>query len=281
MGLYAADQKDFYANEGLKVTFIEGGPNISKISAVNDGIAQFGITSPDELILARADGNHLVAVTTIFRRSPLVFISLTQKGITRPQDFVGKKIRATSNIVPALKAMMAKVGFTPDQYSTVELPSDLTLFSSGDVPVWGVFSNIFAVSVLQAGYKINIIYPEDYGVHFASDTIFTTDELIAKDPDLVLRFIRASLKGWTYSIENPNAMQEIIQLYEINADPNVETDRINATLPLVNTGEDHVGWMKPEVWVNTEDTLLKYGVLLKPVDISKVYTQQFVNEIYK
>ena len=48
----------------------------------------------------------------------------------------------------------------------------------------------------QAGYKINLIYRNDHGVHFHRINL-STDEVIANDPDLVMRFVRASLKGWS------------------------------------------------------------------------------------
>ena len=280
-GLYAADQKGYYADEGLKVTFIEGGPNIGKISPILDGVAKFGITSPDELILARADGKPVKAVATIFRRSPVVFISLADKGITRPQDFAGKTIRAPSNILPTLHAMMYKINISPDQYSTADLPLDVAMFASGDVPVWGVLINIFVVSVMQEGYKINIIYPDDYGIHFASDSLFSTDELINSNPDLVLRFVRASLKGWSFAVENPAEIPAIVQKFAPDSDPVIELARMNTTIPLVNTGEDHIGWMKTETWMTTEETLRKYGVLTKSVDVTQVYSMQFLDEIYK
>jgi NitT/TauT family transport system substrate-binding protein len=280
-GLYAADQKGFYAEEGLAVTLIPGGPTIDKLSQVLGGTAQFGITSPDELILARADGKPVKAVAIIFRRSPVVFISLAEKGITRPQDFVGKSIRSPSNIVPSLKAMMAKVGVSPDQYTIVDLPSDLDMFASGEVEVWGSFSNGMQITAEQAGYQINKIYPDDYGVHFYSDTLFTSDSIIATQPDLVLSFLRATLKGWTYAVENPGEIPAMELVYAPELDPKIEEVKFNATIPLVNTGEDHFGWMKPEIWDITEETLRKYEVLTKTVDVSEVYTMQFLDEIYK
>ena len=193
-GLYAADQNGYFAEEGITVFFIPGGPGVDKLAPVMEGVAQFGIAGPDELIIARADGKPLQAVATVFRRSPIVFISLAEKGIKGPQDFVGKTIRTPAILAPSLHAMMARIGVAADQYAVVDLPSDLSLFASGDVPVWGVYLNIFVVTVEQAGIEINRVFPDDYGVHFYADTIFTTDALIAADPDLVLRFVRAALK---------------------------------------------------------------------------------------
>jgi len=279
-GLYAADQKGYYAEEGLAPTFLESGATIDKFAPLLAGQAQFGLASADELILARAAGQPVRAIATIYRRSPIVFISLVEKGLTRPQDFVGKTIRVSDNVIPSLRAMMAWVGVTPDQYSEVKLSSDMARFGSGDVPVWGVYINSITVEILRAGYKINVVYPDDFGVHFYADTLFTTDDTIATNPKLVQRFLRATLKGWTYAVEHPDEVPALVLPYAPSADAELEYDRMLATLPLVNTGEDNIGWMKPEVWAAMEATLRQQGVVTAPLDVTQVYTLQFLQEIY-
>ena len=112
----------------------------------------------------------------------------------------------------------------------------------------GDFSNGMLVTAEQAGYQINKIYPDDYGVHFYSDTLFTSDEIINGQPDLVLSFLRATLKGWTFAVENPGEIPDMELVYDPLLDPKIELVKFNATIPLVNTGEDHIGWMKPETW---------------------------------
>ncbi len=280
-GLYAADQLGYFAEQGLQVSFMEGGANYDKLAPVLDGTAQFGVGGADELILARSQGKRLMAVATIFRQNPVVFISLADKHITRPQDFVGKTIRASANIAPTLNAMMAKLGIGPSQYTYRDAPSDINLFVSGEIPVWGVFINSFAVGIKKAGYQLDVIYPDDYGVHFYADSIFTTDELIASDPDLVQRFLSAALKGWTYAIENPQEMPVMVQKYNPNADLEVEKERMLATIPLVNTGEDFIGWMKPQTWEEMGKTFLEQDLDPAPVDVTQVYTTQFLETIYK
>lgn len=279
-GFYAANQMGYYAAEGLAVSFIEGGPNISNPSSVLDGRAQFGVTGADELILTRAQGQPLRALATIYRRSPVVYISLADSGITRPQDFAGKTIRVAPNLIASLHAMTAKVGLSPDQYTEVTLPSDVAAFATGEVPVWGGFIDGLAVSTQQAGYKINIIYPDDYGVHFYGHTIFAADDFIAQNPDLVLRFLRATLQGWDYIIQNPEQNGELVAVYNPKADIALENIRMNVMMPLVNTGENYVGWMKAEVWAGMEQTLREQGVLTQPLDVTQVYTLQFLQELY-
>jgi NitT/TauT family transport system substrate-binding protein len=288
-GMYAADQKGYYAAEGLDITFAEGGSQVDKLTPVlpstgsgqATGTAQFGVAGADELILARSEGKPLRAIATIYRRSPVVFISLAEKGITRPQDFTGLTIRAPANTLPSLRAMTTQVGIAPDQYTIVDLPSDLTMFASGDVPVWSAYVNSFVITVQKAGYKINLIFPDDYGVHFYADTLFTTDDLITADPDLVLRFLRATFQGWTYAVEHSSEIGTMVVHYNPAADPALENDKMAASIALVNTGEDHIGWMRPEIWAGMEQTLSEQGVLTAPLDVTQVYTMQFLEEIYK
>jgi NitT/TauT family transport system substrate-binding protein len=280
-GFYAADLQRYNADEGLAVTFIPGGTGVDVLGSVEDGKAQFGVAGAVELITARAGGKPLRAIATTYRRNPTVFFALASSGITRPQDFIGRQIRAVSDQPLVLHAMMYRVGIRPDQYTEVNLPSDLALFTSGEVPIWGAYLTSLVLIAQQAGYQVNIIYPDDYGVHLYGDTIFATDEYIAQNPDLVLRFLSATLKGWTYAVENPTEIGALVVHYNPEADPTLEIAKMTASIPLVNTGDDHIGWMKPEIWVDMQKMLLEEGVLNAPMNVTQVYTMQFLEGIYQ
>ena len=280
-GYYAADQKGYYAAEGLTVTFRQGGPKVDYLAPVVDGTAQFGDGGSDELILARAEGKPLRAVATIYQRSPVVFFTLARSGITRPQDFRGKKIRVAPGLAPALHAMMAHIGIGRNQYTEVVTPSDLALFASGTPPVWSAYLNAFVTEAELAGDRINRIYPDNYGVHFYGNSLFARDDFIAANADVVRRFVRATLKGWEYIIENPAEIGALIRKHKPEADPARELAGLTASIPLINTGEDAIGWMKDDRWIGMEKILRKQGVLNKPLDITHVYTHRFLREIYK
>jgi NitT/TauT family transport system substrate-binding protein len=279
-GFYAADQNGYYTDEGLVATLIEGGPAINSLTEVLEGTAQFGVAGADELIVARAEGNPLRALATIYRRSPRVYVAEADSGISRPEDFVGQNILETPSGIPTLRAMMTGVGIPPEQYNIVTREYDPVLFASGEVPVWGVYLTGSINILRQAGYELNIIYPDDYGVHFYADTVFATDDFIAANPELVTRFLRATLKGWTYAIENPDDVGPLVLQYNPDADVEGETTKMTGSLPLINTGEDYIGWMKPEVWAGMEQVLHAQGELTKSVNVTEVYTMQFLQEIY-
>jgi len=279
-GFYAADQNGYYAAEGLDVSFLEGGPDVDLLAPVVDGTAQFGIDGADVLIAARAEGKPVRAVATIYRRSPLAFVARADSGITQPKDLVGQNILTSPSGTLALRAMMARVGIGPDQYIVEYRSKDVALFASGEFPVWGVYLTGSIYLLKDAGYELNIIYPDDYGVHFYADTIFATDDFIAANAELVLRFLRATLKGWTYAVENSDAVGSMVLQYNSDADAEVETVKMEASLPLIHTGQDQIAWMRAEVWQGMHDILLEQGILDEPLDMDKVYTMEFLHEIY-
>jgi ABC-type nitrate/sulfonate/bicarbonate transport system substrate-binding protein len=278
-GLYAADQNGTYAAEGLGVSFIEGGGTVDFIAPVLNGEAQFGITAGDLLITARAEGKPLRAIATILRRDPYVFFALSESGIRRPDDFAGKTLLVWPTARPRLYAMLARVGVDPNQV-TLTAEGDFTALYSGEIDVAGGYVTSEVLLAQKAGHDVKVIYPDDYGVHLYSDTIFTTDELIATNPDLVRRFLRATLKGWTYAVENPTEAGPMVVRYNPDADTDFTTEELIASLPLINTGEDPIGWMKPEVWVGMEQFLREQNVLTEPVDVTQAYTLKFLQEIY-
>lgn len=279
-GFYAADQNGYYAEEGLAVSFVEGGPQVDLIAPLLDGSAQFSVGLADALLLARADGKAVQAFATIYQRSPLVFIALADSGITRPQDFVGKAIRSAPAASPTLHAMMQRLGIDASSYREVELPSDVDLFVTGEVPVWSAFINNLVLDLRLAGHDITVFYPDEYGVHFYGDTLLTSEALIAGDPELVARFLRATLRGWRFAVEHPDAAGPLVQQYVPGADPARESEAMIITLPMVNTGEEEIGWMRPAVWAGMERTLREQGVLPRQVDPAGAYTLQFLQDIY-
>ena len=72
----------------------------------------------------------------------------------------------------------------------------------------------------------------------------------------------------------------IILKYAKEADAELQTQMMEASLLLVHTGEDQIGWMRAEVWQGMQDTLLEQGLLDGPVDVEDVYTIEFLQKVY-
>ncbi len=144
-GFYVADRHGHYAKAGLDVRFVEAGPETDVIDAVVGGDAQLGSIGAGALIVARSKGLPVRAIVAIQRRSPLVFITLKESGITRPQQFAGESIFVVEQSRPALRAVASKVGLSPDDYDLVDVRHeqqdhdhqlDFGPLLSGEIDVW-------------------------------------------------------------------------------------------------------------------------------------------------
>jgi NitT/TauT family transport system substrate-binding protein len=104
--------------------------------------------------------------------------------------------------------------------------------------------------------------------------------MIADNPEVVTRFLRATLRGWREAIENPAAATTATMIYAPQADPETQRDMMQASIPLVYTGEDQIGWMQAGVWQGMHQILLDQSILDTPIDLDEVYTMQFLERIY-
>lgn len=280
-GFYYADQAGFFAEEGLDVTFLEGGPSINGVERVLSGEADFGVTGAEQILLERSLGKPLVAIATTYRLNPWVLVSLAESGIDRPEDLLGKSVAIGGNIgAVQVRAMMSFLGLNYDELNIVPYSLDLAPFYAGEVDVVPAFSAGSLVPILHTGHKLNLIWPNDYGIHFYSDTIFTTEKMIAEKPELVTAFLRAALRGHRMAVENADQATEHSMQYLKDADPAIQSEMILASMPLINTGEDHIGWMQREVWAGMYATLREQGFLEADVDVDAVYTNGFLETIY-
>jgi NitT/TauT family transport system substrate-binding protein len=278
-GFYAADQKGYYAREGLAVSFMLGDASADLSAPILDSTAQFGVMGASALVTERAASKPVRAVATVFRRDPIVFFSLADSGIVRLQDFAGKKVFASPRVLPRLKAMLATANMSLDQMTIVSA-GDFTALYTGDVDVasGGITSSVLAAR--KAGHEVNLIYPDDYGVHFYSTIVFTSDDYIAAHPDIVTKFLRATLDGWAYALESPQSIGAMVAKYNPKADSTLESASMVASIPYLNTGEDHIGWMKGDVWAGMLNTMRTDGEITTSIDIKDVYTMRFLQEIY-
>ncbi len=278
-GMYLAQQKGFYADENIAVTFTEGGPKVDGIESVASGRDDFGIVNAPKVLRAASAGIDITAIAVIFRINPTVLFAMADSGIETPEDFAGKKVRrGPSDFV--LPAMMSNLSIDMDQLQLMPIDLDMEAFFSGEVDVWRGYLTDQVIAARSKGYKLKIFYPDDYGVHVYNDIIITTARLIDENPGLVERFLRATLHGWRYAIENPDEAVATTLQYDGTLDKEHEELVMEAQVPLIHTGQAGIGWMEDTVWQGMHQIFLDVGVLAQPINVKEAYTMQFLNKIY-
>ena len=281
-GLYMAQEKGYYADENLQVTFIEGGPGIDIIDQVVSGQADFGIGAPEALFVRRSQGEPVLAIAVVFRQNPTVFVALADSGIRQPADMLGRRVAVAGalDLDLQLRAMMEKMGLDINQIELAPHTYDLTPLFNGEIDAIALYSTGGLIRMRQDGYEPNLIWPIDYGIHLYSDTIFTTDQMASGQAGLSTRFLSASLRGWRAAIENPEQAVAVTLKFAQEADAELQTEMMAAIVPLVHTGQDQIGWMQPQIWQEMHDLLNQFGLLAAPLSVGDIYTMQFLEEVY-
>ena len=284
-GFYMAEEKGYFADENLAVTLntYDFDQPLDPISRVVEGKAQFGTASAGAVLLARAEGKPVVAVATVYQRNPSVLISLAEKNITRPQDLVGKKVlidTSSSDSVVYTAMIASQKDLDPAQVKIVprtDFSNDPLI--KGEVDVMDAFINNQPVQLEKEGYKVNMLIPANYGVDMYANVIFTSEEMIAKNPDLVESFVRAMVRGIQSAIDDPKGATTLTAARNKEINFESELESMNRSLPLFNPVGSHPGTMTPKIWASVHQMLLDRGLLKKPLEVEKAYTLTFLDKV--
>jgi len=211
-GYYQALEQGYFADAGLDVTLIEGGPEaLEPTDKLLAGDIDFAITASG-VVMRRLEGRPIVAVAAIMQTSPLVWITLADSGITTPQDLVGKRLMSMPPPESAeLLTILRKEGLSIESIQLVPNTYRLDDLVKGRVDAYDGYLSNEPYALNQLGVDYNLINPRDYGVNFYSDVLVTTERLAHKNPDLVIAMRDAVTKGWAYAFEHQDETIALIQ----------------------------------------------------------------------
>lgn len=285
-GFYVAKDKQFYEKEGLDVTFFEGGPGIDGSQDLLDDKVYFAVTSPEDILLKKSQGHSLTAIAAIYQKSAVAFLSRKDSGIVHPKDFAGKAIAVLSSkgindFEFQFQALMKNMKVDVSNMTFVPHDPEYKGFLDKSVDITPCYLTSGLIKLKSWGKAVNIIYPGDYRVRFYSDTLATTAQRLKNNPDLILRFLKATLKGWQYAIENIDETTQIILNYARIKDPTLQKNMLEALVPLVYTGENNIGWMDIGEWNHMHQLLMDQNIIATPIkDIQSVFTTTPLTKIY-
>ena len=219
-GYYVAKAKGFYDEESLNVTILPGGPDIAPTQVIAGGGADVVVEWMPAALAAREKGLPLVNIAQPFASSGLMLTCLAETGIKAPADFADKTLG---------------VWFFGNEYPFLSWMSQLGLKTDGSAGGVTVLKQGFNVDPLlqkQAACVSTMTYNEywqvidagitpeqlvtfkyqDMGVATLEDGLYVMEEKLA-DPafeDKMVRFVRASMKGWKYAEANPDEAAMIV-----------------------------------------------------------------------
>ncbi|AFL53455.1 NitT/TauT family transport system substrate-binding protein [Sinorhizobium fredii] len=219
-GYFVAKDKGFYEEEGLDVDIKPGGPDIAPPQVIAGGGADVIVDWMPSALATREKGVPLVNIAQPFKKSGMMLTCLKESGVKTPEDFKGKTLGVWffGNEYPFLSWM-----------SQLKIPTDggtngVTVLKQGfnvDPLIQKQAACISTMTyneywqVIDAGIKpedlVTFKY-EDQGVATLEDGLYVLEDKLkdAAFKEKMVKFVRASMKGWKYAEENPDEAADIV-----------------------------------------------------------------------
>jgi len=276
-GYYQALAKGFYAAEGLDVEILPGGPNAQVMSTVAVGRADLGMTNGDDVIVAIARGVPIKMVGAEMQRDPQGILFHREHPLASLNDLEGKTLMAGAGST-WLEVLRKKGGV---KFNLIPLMGDLARFMNNKEFVQQCFVTNEPFFARQRGANVGALL-------IASDTyepyrvMFTASRFLAQRPEVVEKFVRASVRGWVdYLTGDPLPANRLLATLRNDLSPEFMAYSIKAMndYQLVS-GDPAKGEFAGQLTAARLEKQIKLlqevGVLDKPVAVSDVATFDFI-----
>jgi len=232
---FLAQEKGYYAAEGLKVSFDPSGGSGEAVTRVGAGTYDFGFADINVLLEfnAKNPANAAKTVYMLYYRSPLAVASFAKAGINKSADLAGKKMGGALSdgaykLFPAYAALTGlKADSVQWQYGDLRLREAMLL--KGDADAILGFDSTMYFSLTRQGIKpadIKFLYYSDAGLDIYGNGIIASKKILEANPKAVKGFVNATAKGWRDAIANPAAAIAALKKSAPLADEKLETEKL-------------------------------------------------------
>lgn len=287
-GYVVAHEKGFYKDEGLDVDVQRGYGSADAVKRVAAGTVTFSFGDTGSLVIARAEGIKAKVVGMVYGKAPYALWLRKDAGVSKPADLEGKTLGGSAGsavrvLFPAF-AKMAGIDASKVKWQTLDAASLYpTLFSKridGMVdfaPGWPTTAKRAA----EAKVEMEKMFYADYGLTIYSNGLLAREETIKEKPDLVRRFVRATMKGLDTAFKNPAEAAKILKKRYPELDEDTARGEIEIVRELAWTAEakaNGLGAMAADKMKLTRDIIVEAYGIKADVAVDDLYTNQFVSK---
>lgn len=221
-GYIAAVEEGYFQDQGLEIELLFNDGSQSPLKELASGEIDMCSAWLSQAMKERSEGSDIVHILQVLQKSSLLLISLADSGIETTEEMNGKCISMWGkdfSLLPNafMEANKIKAEIIPQAYTVNAL-----LEGECDLSLAMYYNEYF--QLIQSGYntdKLNTFMFSDYGLNFPEDGIYTSEELYKSNPETIAKFNNAVLKGWSFTVENPQKALEYVMKYI--EDHNVQT----------------------------------------------------------
>jgi NitT/TauT family transport system substrate-binding protein len=284
-GFFQALADGTYKTYGLDVTIVPGGPNENNRMLLIAGKIDFFMSANTlQSFDAAANNVPVVAVAAMFQKDPQVFVTHPESKVSKLEDLKPLTLFVSKEGVPTyFQWLKFEYAFSEDRVKPYTFNAQPFLADRQSAMQGYVTSEPFAIEQ-SAKFKPGVILLADYGFNSYSTLIETRRDVVDKKPDLVQRFVDASIVGWYHYLYGDNAPGNAM-IKKLNPEM---TDELLAysvakmkEFGIVDSGDtlrDGIGAMTDARVTSFFDKMVRAGVVHGDIDYRKTYTLRFINK---
>lgn len=283
-GFYQAQALGFYEDASLDVTIRQGGPQINHSQLLAAGRLDFGM-SPNSFIPINFANQEIpvVAIAAMFQKDPAVLIAHASRGHKILSDLKTEKIMISPDTrIGFWRFLKVRYGFTDNQIAPYTFNVAPFLADPTSVQQGYLTSEPFVIG--ETGIEPKVFLLADSGYASYAAVIQASQKMIDSNPDLVQRFIDASIRGWySFLYRDPSPAYTLIK--RDNPDMTDELLTYGHEMlrrhGLVDSGDaalNGIGMMTPSRWKAFFDVMAEDNVFPADLDYTKAYTLKFIGK---
>lgn len=278
-GYYAAIEHGYYREVGLDVTLREAVEGEEPGAAVLDGAADFGIAASD-LVLLHSQGQPVVALAPIYQHSPFILLVSADSGVTNLHELAGRQLMLEPHAAE-LFAYFKFEGVAPERINTVPHRFGPEPLLDGEVAAMSAYSTDEPFLLQQAGVDYLMFNPRAGGIDFYGDTLFTTRNYLAHNPERVRRFLDASFRGWRYALDHPEQIADLIlDKYSTRHTREHLLFEAGMTRQLILPDVVEIGYTNPGRWRHIAQTYASLGMMPRDIPLDDFIYRMHAEEAH-
>ncbi|SMO84541.1 ABC transporter substrate-binding protein [Melghirimyces algeriensis] len=285
-GLYVAQEKGYFADEGLDVEIATPAETTAN-QLVGAGKADFGISSQEYVTQARAEGVPIVSVAAILQHNTSGFMAPKNKGIKKPKDFIDKTYGGWGTpienafIRTVLKMDGVQVEKVEDKVNIVNMgEADFFTATKRNVDFSWVYYGWTGVEAELRDVSVDFLELRELDpvLDFYTPTLITNETLIKEDPKTVRKLVKAVSRGYQYAIKHPKESADIL----LKAAPETDKKLAHASQKWISkqyqADADRWGEQKKKTWIDFTDWMFQHKLIKKKIDPNQSFTNEFLPE---
>jgi NitT/TauT family transport system substrate-binding protein len=284
-GFFQALADGTYKQYGLDVTIVPGGPNDNNRIQLIAGKLDFYLTANTlQSFDAVANKVPVVEVAAMFQKDPQVFVTHPESKVAKLEDLKALTLFVSKDgIASYFQWLKSEYGFSEEKVKPYTFNAQPFLADKQSAMQGYATSEPFGIEK-AAGFKPGVLLLADYGFNAYSTMIETRRDLIDKKPDLVQRFVDASIVGWYHYLYGDNAPGNAL-IKQLNPEMSDELLAYSVAkmkqYGIVDSGDalqDGIGAMSEARVASFFDKMVRAGVVRADLDFRKSFTLRFTNK---